>query len=42
MKNEIVKADKLLKKLMWERLKYFSLKGALKQLGKLRDVKKYI
>jgi len=39
MIKKIIKADALLKKFMFERLKYFSLKGAIEQYRKLKKIK---
>ena len=36
--KKIIKADMFLKKMMWERLKYFSLKGTLKAYRKMKRV----
>jgi hypothetical protein len=39
--KKIIKADTLLRKMMWEKLKFISLKGALIELRKIRNVKKH-
>ena len=38
MKDKIIDSTSLLKKVMFEKLKYYSLKGTLKQLRKIKNV----
>ena len=39
MLKKIIKADELLKMFMFEKLKYYSLKGAIEQYRKLKNIK---